>query len=215
MKIHKRIPLIAYVLLTAGVLLLGAAAYQFAHSRGSARPSAGNNSAGEPAPSAQAPQPEEVANHRVPADQPRYLSIPALNIAQAMVVGLGTLPSGQVATPNNLFKVGWYDKSGLPGQDGTMFMFGHVSSWQANGIFYNLKKLKNGDKVTVTRGDDQTYTYRVVGSKTYPHDQVDMNEVLSPQEGTQALNLMTCAGKVIKDTNEFSERYVVFTTLDQ
>ncbi|MEI9913455.1 MAG: class F sortase [Candidatus Saccharibacteria bacterium] len=60
------------------------------------------------------------------------------------------------------------------GQAGAMFIYGHVSSWTADGIFFNLKKLVQGDKIVITRGDNKTYTYQVVSTKIYPYNNVDM-----------------------------------------
>jgi sortase A len=95
-----------------------------------------------------------------------------------------------------------------------MFIYGHVSSWTADGVFYNLKKLVTGDDITITRGDNQTYTYKVVRSEVYPYNNVPMNTVLSPSNPkVPGLNLMTCTGSVIKGTSEFNERLVVYTNL--
>ena len=90
----------------------------------------------------------------------------------------------------------------------------NVSSWTANGVFYNLKQLQPGDKVIITRGDNKTFTYQVVSSKVYNYKKVDMQAALSPIESNKpGLNLMTCTGQVIKGTSEFNERLVVFTSL--
>jgi LPXTG-site transpeptidase (sortase) family protein len=101
---------------------------------------------------------------------------------------------------------------GLAGLTGALF--GHVSSWKANGVFYNLKKLQTGKRIIITRGDSQVFTYQVISSKTYPYNNVDMKAVLSPVDPSRpGLNLMTCTGNIIKGTNEFNERVVVFTSL--
>jgi sortase (surface protein transpeptidase) len=77
-----------------------------------------------------------------------------------------------------------------------------------------LKQLQPGDKITITRGDNATFTYQVVKSQVYPYNNVNMNTVLSPvTPGTQGLNLMTCTGQIIKGTSEFNERIVVYTSL--
>jgi sortase A len=95
-----------------------------------------------------------------------------------------------------------------------MFIYGHVSSWTNDGVFYNLKKLKAGDTITITRGDNTTYNYQVVSVKIYPYNNVDMEQVLAPIDASKpGLNLMTCTGQVIKGTSEFNERLVVFTSL--
>ncbi len=168
----------------------------------------------ESAPSSAKPSAQTIASYKVAPDVPKYINIPAINIPATRVMQLGLAKNNQIAVPGNIYDAGWYNQSAKPGQPGAMFIYGHVSSWQANGIFYNLKKLKPGDKVTVTRGDDKTFTYQVVSSKTYPYNAVDMNQVLAPVDPSKpGLNLMTCTGQIIKGTSEFNERLVVFTSL--
>lgn len=168
----------------------------------------------DPVPSSVKPKASTIASYSVPANNPRYIAIPAIGIANTPVLQLGLLKSGAIATPDNIFEVGWYGGSSLPGQSGAMFIYGHVSSWTANGIFYNLHKLVPGDKVIITTGNNTIYTYQVVESKVYPYTSVPMNSVLSPvSTSTTGLNLMTCTGKVIPGTSEFNERLVVYTKL--
>jgi LPXTG-site transpeptidase (sortase) family protein len=150
----------------------------------------------------------------VPPNNPKYIAIPAINISNTPILRLGLLKSGAIGTPDNIYDTGWYDGSSLPGQSGAMFIYGHVSSWTADGIFYNLKKLTPGDKITITTGNNTTYTYQVMGTKVYPYNNVDMNQVLSPIDASKpGLNLMTCTGQIIQGTSEFNERLVVFTSL--
>jgi len=167
----------------------------------------------EAAPSSVKPKPAEVATYTVPPTDPRYITIPALGIGNTPVVKLGLLKGGAIATPSNIYQTGWYNGSARPGQNGAMFIYGHVSSWTAKGVFYNLKKLQPKSLVTITRGDNKTYTYQVISTKTYPSDHVDMTQVLSPINDKPGLNLMTCTGQLIKGTGEFNERLVVFTSL--
>jgi sortase (surface protein transpeptidase) len=167
-----------------------------------------------PAPVANKPTPKEVAAYTVAPDLPKYLSIPAIKADKIRVTQLGLTKDRSIASPANIFDAGWYKESAKPGQDGAMFVYGHVSNWEANGAFHDLKKLKPGDTVTITRGDDHDFTYKVIRSETYPASTVPMDKVLTPAiAGQQGLNVMTCAGQVIKGTNDFSERLVVYTTL--
>lgn len=167
-----------------------------------------------PAPSSVRPSKQTVAQYNVPTTHPKYIAIPAIGISNTPVIRLGLLSSGAIATPDNIYETGWYDGSSLPGKSGATFIYGHVSSWTADGIFYNLKKLKAGDQVTITRGDNTTLTYQVVSTKTYPYNNVDMQKVLSPIDPTKSgLNLMTCTGQIIQGTSDFNERLVVFTSL--
>lgn len=166
------------------------------------------------APSSTKLTPQTTASYTVPAANPRYIAIPALGISNTPVLKLGLLKSGAISTPSNIYEAGWYGASSLPGQSGAMFIFGHVSSWTAEGLFFNLKKLTPGGKVVITRGDNKQYIYQVVSTKIYPYNSVNMNEVLAPvNPALPGLNLMTCTGQVIKGTSEFNERLVVFTSL--
>ena len=167
-----------------------------------------------PAPSSVKPKASTIASYSVPANNPKYIAVPAIGITNTPVLKLGLLKGGAIATPDNIFETGWYDGSSLPGQAGAMFIYGHVSSWTADGIFYNLHKLVPGDKVIITTGNNTIYTYQVVVSRVYPYTSVPMNTVLSPiSPTTPGLNLMTCTGKVIPGTSEFNERLAVFTKL--
>ena len=167
-----------------------------------------------PAPSSTKPSSQIVASYSVPPNNPKYIAIPAIGISNTPVVKLGLMSSGAIATPDNIYETGWYEGSSLPGQSGAMFIYGHVSSWTADGIFFNLKKLVDGDKVLITTGNNIEYDYQVVSSKVYPYNAVNMQQVLSPVNmGVPGLNLMTCTGQVIKGTSEFNERLVVYTSL--
>lgn len=166
------------------------------------------------APSSNKLSAAKISDYTVPPTAPRYIAIPAIGIRKTPVLALGLLSSGAIATPDNIYEAGWYNGSSLPGQPGAMFIYGHVSSWTANGLFYNLKKLVAGNKVYITRGDNKVFTYTVLSTKVYPYNGVDMSQVLSPiRAGRPGLSLMTCTGQVMHGTNEFNERLVVFTGL--
>ncbi|HEU4966488.1 MAG TPA: class F sortase [Candidatus Saccharimonadales bacterium] len=163
------------------------------------------------APSSVRPAQNVVNAYSVAPDLPKYISIPAIGVAKARVVRLGVMKDSAIATPDNIFDTGWYSGSAKPGQPGAMFIYGHVSSWTASGVFYDLHKLRPDDAIIITRGDNTVFSYRVVTSKVYPYTDVDMSQVLSPVDaGKPGLNLMTCTGDVIKGTSDFSERLVVF-----
>jgi len=210
----RRQKLASWLLLAvgAGALIAGLALLLRPGPKPPAEPAvAANQSA---APDATKPTAKEISAYTVAADLPRYIYIPAIKVEQTRITHLGVDEHGQIRVPDNLNDTGWYKASAKPGQKGAMFIYGHISSWQAKGVFYDLHKLKAGDEVTIERGDGQKYTYVVVESKTYPADKVNMNEVLAPVDKTQpGLNLMTCAGTVKPGTSEFTERLVVFTTL--
>jgi sortase A len=166
------------------------------------------------APSSIKPKAQAVASYAVPPTDPKYINIPAIGLTKTRIIQLGLLSNGSIAVPDNIYDTGWYNGSAKPGQNGAMFIYGHVSSWTANGVFYNLKKLKPGDTITIIRGDNTSYTYQVVQTKVYAYNAVPMNTVLAPVNSSKpGLNLMTCTGQVIKGTSEFNQRLVVYTSL--
>jgi sortase (surface protein transpeptidase) len=163
-----------------------------------------------------APSKQAVNNYVVAPTLPKYISIPAINLPNTEVISLGLDKTGAINVPSSSYVTGWYDGSSKPGQQGAMFIYGHVAGYYTGGIFYNLKELQAGNTITITRGDNKTYTYQVVTRKIYPYQSVDMQAVLSPiVKGVPGLNLMTCTGVIVKGSNPitFNERLVVFTKL--
>jgi LPXTG-site transpeptidase (sortase) family protein len=202
--------IVVWALLCAGFALLILAGWLYM--RAPHKPEVAG--ASEAAPSSVRPNQQAIDNYQVAADLPKYISIPAAQITKARIVQLGLTKNNVIAAPSNIYDTGWYNTSAKPGQPGAMFIYGHVSSWTANGVFYDLKKLRRGDKITITRGDNKQFTYQVASSKVYSYDKVDMAQVLAPANPDQpGLNLMTCTGQIIKGTSEFTERLVVFTNL--
>jgi LPXTG-site transpeptidase (sortase) family protein len=216
LKIHKagrKVMLrIAIILIVAGILV---PLYGFVFSAQNPSPNISKPyGVGEPMPSAAKPSPGSIANYTVAAGLPKYITIPAIGVRQTRIKPLGLIKNRTIATPDNLYDTGWYNGSAKPGERGAMFIYGHVSTWKANGIFFDLKKLKPGDRVTVERGDGKLFTYQVNRTAVYPASKVDMVTVLAPSEpGKPGLNLMTCSGTLLKNSNDFTERFVVFTSL--
>lgn len=154
-----------------------------------------------------------LADYHVAPNMPRYLIIPKINV-DARVLNVGVTANDEVGTPYDIYDTAWYNESALPGQNGAMLIDGHISSWTAHGVFYNLRSLVAGDIIQVERGDGTIFSYKVIKSQLYPANNVNMTAVLSPVISNQpGLNLMTCAGEVIPGSNNFSERLVVFASL--
>lgn len=169
-----------------------------------------NHNINHTVPSTTKPALDAFASYTVAANLPRYIFIPKLSV-QAIVRPLGLTANGQLATPDNVYDTGWYTGSSTPGQPGAMVIDGHVSSWTTNGVFYGLKTLEAGDTIQVEQGDGVIINYSVVEKRVYDYQQVDMSAVLSPVDTSKpGLNLITCTGDVIKGTNEFDERIVIF-----
>jgi sortase (surface protein transpeptidase) len=172
---------------------------------------ANNSSESNPALATVKPTASDLANYTVAPDLPRYIKIPKLGV-DARVLSVGVNSKGEINTPNNINDTAWYNESSKPGEDGAMLIDGHISSWTANGVFYNLKELAPGDLIQIIRGDNTFFTYKVVKTVVYPANNVDMQSALKPVvPGTPGLNLISCYGDVEPGTNLFNERIVVYT----
>lgn len=163
-----------------------------------------------PAPATVKPSPAAIAAYSVPATHPRYLKIPKLGV-NARVYAVGLTKAGAIGTPDNVFDAAWFNQTSLPGKPGAMLIDGHVSSWTTRGIFYDLKSLSVGDTMHIETGNGTVYQYKVMKTQTYEASSINVQTLLTPIDSQHpGLNLITCAGDVIKGTNDFNKRIVVF-----
>lgn len=158
---------------------------------------------------------QDMLAYTVPSDQPRYIRIPAINV-NARVMSVGVNSRGNIDTPANLNDTAWYDGSAKPGQEGQVFIDGHTSFSSAiYAAFNDLPKLKEGDQITIERGDGQQINYHVTEIKTVDADKVDMGEALNPPEGAErGLTLMTCTGTFNYRTQTADKRLIVYAVQD-
>lgn len=192
------------------VLLIGIGVSWVQHKDNQAQGEAPEGTSSEPAPSTEKRSDYEFKNYQVAPDAPRYIFIPKISV-KAMVKPVGVTEANQIESPRNVFDAGWYTGSAKPGRPGAMVVDGHISSWETHGVFYKLKELKSGNTITIERGDGTVLTYRVAKSQTYDADKVDMTAALAPVNPNKpGLNLVSCTGKVVKGTNDFDKRIVVF-----
>lgn len=153
----------------------------------------------------------DISAYQVAPELPRFISIPKFGV-KSRVLRLGVKPNNELSVPGSIFDAGWYDGSSKPGEAGAMLIDGHVSGPTKLGVFGNLKNLKPGDMIEITRGDGQVFKYKMVKSQSYSASQTDMVAALKPVEGKRGLNLITCGGKFDTQKQAFEDRLVIFTT---
>ena len=144
------------------------------------------------------PSEQEVAEYKVAADRPRYLSIERLGITNARILPMGITQDGELSTPNNIFDVGWYYDSGKPGQGGTLLIDGHNGGPHVQGVFKALPSLGVGDIIVIERGDGQIFRYSVVENIAVPLSEANdymATAIKSPMKGKESVTLISCAGE--------------------
>ncbi|MBR3386298.1 class F sortase [Candidatus Saccharibacteria bacterium] len=143
------------------------------------------------------PTEQEVVEYVVAADRPRYLSIEKLGVVNARVLPMGINDDGALATPNNIFDVGWYEASGKPGEGKTMVIDGHNGGPNVYGVFKYLPDLVAGDTIVVERGDGVKFRYSVVENKEVSIDASDdymVTALRTPEKGKESITLISCSG---------------------
>jgi sortase (surface protein transpeptidase) len=137
----------------------------------------------------------DIQIHVVPAETPRVLRIPSLQIA-ARVKQVGTTLSNEPIAPKNIADVGWYEGSSKPGSEGAVLLNGHLAGPSKDGVFKNIQSLKPGDEITLERGDGKVFIYNVSRIQEYSGGQIDMNAAINSINPTKkGLNLVTTLNK--------------------
>lgn len=154
---------------------------------------------------------DAIAKYKVAADLPRVITIEKLGV-KARVLQMNVNSDGSMQSPINIFDAGWYTGSVKPGQPGASIIVGHASGTTLGGVFNKLETLNAGDTISVERGDGKILRYQVIKKQTVKLSDVDMNSFIRPADGvSEGLNLMTCAGEWIKNSQTRNSRVMIFT----
>jgi Sortase domain len=151
-----------------------------------------------------------------PAEPPIRLQIPAIHVSAKIVdEGLDANSALQVPplTNEGVREAGWYDLGPAPGQVGSAIIVGHVDSYQAPGVFYDLGNLAIGNLVEVTLADGQTVHFTVTSVHEYSKAHFPATEVYGP-EPYQALRLITCGGAFDAATGHYLSNIVAYARMN-
>lgn len=164
---------------------------------------------------------DDKNSYSVRAGYPRFLSIPALSIDRARILEVSITTSGAMATPNNIFDVGWYDGSGLPGSGSAIVINGHNGGPTKYGVFKTLPNLNQGDEITIEVGGGQKYSYLVQENSEIPLDEADSymrkaftNLKSSAGDSVETLTLISCSGEWSTVYQTYLSRQFVRATLE-
>ncbi|HEX8182825.1 MAG TPA: class F sortase [Candidatus Saccharimonadales bacterium] len=139
---------------------------------------------------------------------PARLIVPSIDV-DSLIEYSGVTPTGNMATPSNIAKTGWYKLGPLPGNKGSAVMAGHVNGPQGQpGVFARLAELRAGDTIETVDTNGLSAIFKVQHTKRYGKDD-QPKEVFHSAQGSH-LNLITCVGDWDEAENQYSERLVVF-----
>lgn len=157
---------------------------------------------------------QQVDEHKVAPTQPRYITIPSLGIDKARVLSIGVKANGELDTPRNIHDVGWYTKSATPGSGSSALLLdGHNGGPTKGGVFEKLPDMKEGDQITIERGDGQKFTYEVEENKVLSLADLNSGGMKRMSESAsdvaEGLNLISCTGNWIPAQQTYDKRITI------
>jgi LPXTG-site transpeptidase (sortase) family protein len=147
----------------------------------------------------------------LPASTPVSLRIPAIHVDTSLV-GLGLQADKTMAVPQSAQRAGWYRHAPTPGETGPAVITGHVDWQHEVGVFHDLRKLKQGDELTVARRDGRTAVFEVERVGQYAKSAFPAREVYGDVHRPE-LRLITCGGELDRATHNYQDNVVVFARM--
>ncbi len=130
------------------------------------------------------------------ASKPVSISIPAIGV-KSEVLPIGKAKDGTLAVPQpgpDLNKAAWYDQSPTPGQPGPSIIEGHVDSQSGPSVFFDLGKVRPGNKISVTRKDGVVAVFTVNAVRDFQKSKFPTDLVYGSQDLSKPeLRLITCS----------------------
>lgn len=143
---------------------------------------------------------------------PVTLTVPAIRVTSP-VDQVGLNPDRTMEVPSEgspgYDHAAWFRYSVTPGRQGPSVIIGHVDSAAAGpSVFYELGRLRPGDRAEVTRADGATVTFEVTEVAVYPKDAFPTDRVYGPTPGPE-LRLITCGGSFDSGAGSYRDNTVV------
>jgi sortase (surface protein transpeptidase) len=137
--------------------------------------------------------------------------VPAIGV-DSELMALGLAADGSLEVPPDGFPAGWFTGAPIPGEIGPAVMAGHVDWDGSPGVFYDLRSLRPGDEIIVTRADGSAVVFGVVSVDQFPKDAFPTDAVYGDL-GHAALRLITCGGSFDHAERSYVDNIVVFADL--
>lgn len=143
---------------------------------------------------------------------PIRLIIPKINV-DARIEYMGVMETGVMEVPDTAVNVGWFKLGPRPGERGNAVIAGHFDGKNGEaGVFININKLKEGDKIYVEDNKGTSIAFEV--REIHIYDPGYTNSVFSASESAH-LNLITCDGVWDGAKKSYDKRLVIFADIVQ
>ena len=149
----------------------------------------------------------------VAASEPTFVQIPSIGVQSRTFVPLTVQRDGTISVPGTAQEVGLYRDGPTPGELGPAVLAAHVDTPAGvPGIFAELRKVKVGDLVRITRQDGIHLTFSVDRVAAYKKTAFPTDLVYKSDFRHAELRLVTCGGPT-DSRNEYRDNVIVFAHL--
>lgn len=158
--------------------------------------------------------PEQQASEQEPAEpgRPVELSIDKLGVT-APFEWVGKTPEGNMAAPEGWNNVAWYELGPTPGAQGNSVIAGHYDApGGAPAIFYRLRELVPGDRMTIRTEHDQELVFEVTDVQAVHVSEAPLDRIFGDTD-RHNMNLITCEGVWDSSAGTYDQRLIVYTQL--
>ncbi|MGK4596769.1 class F sortase [Amycolatopsis sp. w19] len=162
-----------------------------------------------------APSNEPVAEPvgGMPKADPVSIDVPKIEAKSSLIpLGLNADNTIEVPPVTRPLQAGWYVNGPTPGEVGPSVILGHVDGNKQKGIFFRLKELAPGDKVSVARKDGTTAEFAVTKVERVAKDKFPTDAVYGDTAEPE-LRLITCGGVFDKASRNYLDNIIVFARL--
>jgi sortase (surface protein transpeptidase) len=141
------------------------------------------------------PTNSELQKYSVAANEPKFLIIPKLNI-DSMITPVSLKDSNYLVAPSNIFNVGWWQQSSVPGETGAVVLDGFTTNGTIGGALQAIAKLKVGDTFTIQTGNNTKVNYSIAQISAFGKNNLSMEQAITPYNLSKpSLNIITCSGQ--------------------
>jgi hypothetical protein len=144
---------------------------------------------------------------------PTRLDIPSIGVSTPLM-SLGLNADGTIAVPplRTDAPAGWYQYLATPGETGPAVLLGHVDTARDGpAVFYRLRDLHPGDRLSVRRADGRTAVFAVDRVAEYAKSDFPAAAVYGSVD-RPVLRLITCGGTFDHVHRQYRGNVIVFAT---
>lgn len=127
---------------------------------------------------------------------------------------VGLARDGTIDTPSyeRAGNAAWYKHSPTPGEAGASVILGHVDSKKDRAVFFELRRVKRGDRIEITRADGSKPVFTVDSIEQFAKNDFPTERVYA-NTADPTLRLVTCGGRFDPAIKDYLDNIIVFATL--